>query len=321
VPISLLYDGDHNFNVTGESFYFTDTHKYVEVWVLEDVDNPDNIVWYEKNTGIFTNGSFDYTTYIPIYGIPISLLYELTLTDTNAEFQYFFYNTPPELINISSNPSIGEKWETTFNFTAVYLDKENDAPNFINITINESEYLMIKANSEDENYIDGCIYYYTATFDEVGAFEFRIRTSDGYDGIESNISDFTVIDTIAPDLIIISPQSLIYNSSSISINATSSAADVDTFWYTLFWIELDDWIGDPNGTILVDGHQLVDLFNGSYIITIYINDTEGNVNFESIYFYVDSQIIPGYPMLIIVCFTVAAIVAIIFVKKKKLELK
>ena len=62
VPIVFPYDGDHNFNITGELVYDLPGFGLVEVWILEDLMVAEGIAWYEKNTGILLNGTFvDYT--------------------------------------------------------------------------------------------------------------------------------------------------------------------------------------------------------------------------------------------------------------------
>ncbi len=59
--ISISVAGsDHNFNVSDELTYNLSDFGLVEVWVLEDLNFPSGIAWYEKNTGILLNGTFLY---------------------------------------------------------------------------------------------------------------------------------------------------------------------------------------------------------------------------------------------------------------------
>ena len=45
-----------------------------------------------------------------------------------------------------------------FNFSIEYQDSDDNAPTFINLTINSTSYAMYKENLEDLNYTDGCTY-------------------------------------------------------------------------------------------------------------------------------------------------------------------
>jgi len=76
IPISVINDGDHNFNVTGELIYELPGFSLVEVWILEDLSYPNRIVWYEKSTGILLNGTF--------YSLNWGFNYSFDLFDTNV---------------------------------------------------------------------------------------------------------------------------------------------------------------------------------------------------------------------------------------------
>ncbi|MFX1589190.1 MAG: CARDB domain-containing protein, partial [Promethearchaeota archaeon] len=60
VPIAVDGEGEHYFNVSGDSIYDVPDFGSVEVWILEDLTFPGGIAWYEKNTGILLNGTFLY---------------------------------------------------------------------------------------------------------------------------------------------------------------------------------------------------------------------------------------------------------------------
>jgi len=62
VLISVFSDGDRSFEVIGESTVRLSGSVGVEVWILRD-QGYSNIVYYEKNTGIFISGSFIYGMY------------------------------------------------------------------------------------------------------------------------------------------------------------------------------------------------------------------------------------------------------------------
>ncbi|MHA1282445.1 MAG: choice-of-anchor X domain-containing protein [Promethearchaeota archaeon] len=85
----------------------------------------------------------------------------------------------PHLSSPNVNPPIGEQFHRLFNFTVIYTHEQNVAPNFIYITIENVNYSMIKADISDNDYTDGCLYYYTTTLSAVGN---RIYNFTAYDG-------------------------------------------------------------------------------------------------------------------------------------------
>jgi hypothetical protein len=78
--ISIAVDGigDHTFNVSSEDSISYPGYGSLDVWVLEDLFYPSNLVWYEKNTGLLLNATFQW----------FSGIYTLTLTDTNMFAHY-----------------------------------------------------------------------------------------------------------------------------------------------------------------------------------------------------------------------------------------
>ncbi|NVM03136.1 MAG: tetratricopeptide repeat protein [Candidatus Helarchaeota archaeon] len=85
------------------------------------------------------------------------------------------------------NPSEGSAQTTTFAFSVTYSDVDNNAPDFINITINSTTYSMVQQNPLDTNYMDGCIYIFSTTLDE-GSYNFYFNCSDGV--FQNNLGPF-----------------------------------------------------------------------------------------------------------------------------------
>ncbi|GAH32973.1 unnamed protein product, partial [marine sediment metagenome] len=85
-------EGDHLFSVAGELIYDLPGFGSVDVWVLEDLDLPGGVAWYEKSTGILLNGSFFYAGGAG--------LYTFDFVDTNVEFSYM---VPPGNFVLTSN--------------------------------------------------------------------------------------------------------------------------------------------------------------------------------------------------------------------------
>jgi len=224
-----------------------------------------------------------------------------TIGNVNSTAIYFTVANPPILSDGQVSPSMGERWLTLFNFTVIYTDEDNNPPTFLNISLDGTNYTMIKVDPLDCNYEDGCIYYYTTLLEEVGIYEFRFYTSDGiYWSFSDLICGPAVQDTIAPDLNCLSPLNITYTSGIIDINVLSTAIDVDNFFYTLYDITNEQWIGSQDGIIIIGGHATVQLGTGYYLITTFVNDTAGNVNSTAIYFTVanppilfDGQVSPS----------------------------
>jgi hypothetical protein len=167
IPISVLVDGDHNFNVTGETTHNYPGYGALNVWILQDLDGNGGIVNYEKSTGIMMNGTF---TFMGGAGT-----YWFTFNDTNANFPGNDY--APELTLGSANPTQGNQ-TTQFNFTVTYTDQDNNAPLYVNTLLNGTVYPMSKQNVSDDNYTDGCVYEFE-TFLQAGLYNYSFETDDG----------------------------------------------------------------------------------------------------------------------------------------------
>jgi len=63
-----------------------------------------------------------------------------------------------------------------YTFTINYTDKDNYAPSYIEIVLNDTAYSMEKQNPSDIDYTDGCIYYYSTVLP--GNITYYYRASD-----------------------------------------------------------------------------------------------------------------------------------------------
>ena len=92
------------------------------------------------------------------------------------------------------------------------------------------------------------------------------------------------IDTIYPNLNLISPTNSTYTTNSISLNFTSNDTNIDTCWYN---------INNTNNITLSSCNNTTFTANqGSSILRIFVNDSANNINSSNISFFVDS-IIPS----------------------------
>ncbi|MFX1589782.1 MAG: CARDB domain-containing protein, partial [Promethearchaeota archaeon] len=74
IPISVA-GSDHTFNVSDDLIYNLSGFGLVEVWVLEDLDFPGGIAWYEKNSGLLLNGTFLYELGMTTVNYSLTLVY------------------------------------------------------------------------------------------------------------------------------------------------------------------------------------------------------------------------------------------------------
>ena len=94
----------------------------------------------------------------------------LFVTETNAD--------APKMKNGQVNPSTGFNGSTRFVFTVNYTDADNNAPDYVNITINSMTCSMVKQNPMDINYMDGCMFMFNTTLGP-GNHVYHFNCSDG----------------------------------------------------------------------------------------------------------------------------------------------
>ncbi len=104
-------------------------------------------------------------------------------------------NYAPVLSLGSVNPAAGNQL-TSFNFSVVYTDADNNPPASINVTINGMAHMMAKQNPGDINYADGCIYVYVGTL-LPGNDSYRFQASDGLHVVNTGMSYILVSETNA----------------------------------------------------------------------------------------------------------------------------
>ncbi|MHA1371133.1 MAG: hypothetical protein ACTSRA_15635, partial [Promethearchaeota archaeon] len=86
---------------------------------------------------------------------------------------------PPSLSNPSVVPASGYNSTTYFEFSVMYTDLDNNAPDSINVTINGTVYAMSKEDTQDTNYMDGCVYVYTTQLSSIGTYQYSFEAFDG----------------------------------------------------------------------------------------------------------------------------------------------
>ncbi|MBN2152159.1 MAG: PKD domain-containing protein, partial [Candidatus Lokiarchaeota archaeon] len=168
-----------NFSVT-----YTDADNDVPTsisFVLDGVEYP--MVQVDPLDTMYTDGArFQYLTYLD----PGTYSYKANCTDflftattsTVSGFVVGLTNSfAPQLLSPAVSPAVGIN-TTSFNFTVVYKDADNNMPSFLNVTINSSTYQMVPSNPLDADAVDGKTYYYVRSL-AWGTYTYRFTCSDG----------------------------------------------------------------------------------------------------------------------------------------------
>ncbi|MFX1399326.1 MAG: C25 family cysteine peptidase [Promethearchaeota archaeon] len=105
----------------------------------------------------------------------------------------------PYLVNGTVFPAFGYSNTTTFEYSVLYFDPDNNAPSEIVVSINSTILVLEKKDSLDNDYMDGCTYVREVVFERGGLYSFEFFCSDGiYGNSTETISGPRVKDTIVP---------------------------------------------------------------------------------------------------------------------------
>ncbi|MEX2714706.1 MAG: S8 family serine peptidase [Candidatus Sigynarchaeota archaeon] len=99
------------------------------------------------------------------------------LNDFSILFRYPRNTYPPTLTGMSITPGSGNQ-ATLFSFDVTYTDLDNNAPQFINVLLNNTPVSMSKVNTGDTVYTDGCAYRYQG-FLSPGVYNYSFECADG----------------------------------------------------------------------------------------------------------------------------------------------
>jgi predicted RNA-binding Zn-ribbon protein involved in translation (DUF1610 family) len=223
--------------------------------------------WY-YNAAYITLGTYQYTIWANN---------TLGIWTQNGVFQFFIYNSVPQLSSGQVDPPIGyiESW---FNFTTTYTDLDNHAPGKITVNITGyGVYDLVELNSLDTDYSDGKDYYYNLKGSPIGNYSFHFAANDtlgSWD--ETNIMWFSV-------------QNRDLELSSLLVNPNVDYLDT---WYnfSLTYTDLDDH--PPNRiTVNITGVGVYNLLEFDSFDTnysdgkdYYINLTGFDIGIYSFYF-------------------------------------
>ncbi|HME52939.1 MAG TPA: hypothetical protein VKM55_12030 [Candidatus Lokiarchaeia archaeon] len=94
--------------------------------------------------------------------------------------------TAPTLTAGSVTPCTGCGESTNFTFQVIYTDADNDAPTYVNLTLNWWSIGMQKENANDTDYTDGCVFVHKTTLSTDWNYSFSFCCSDGNYTVNTN---------------------------------------------------------------------------------------------------------------------------------------
>ena len=95
----------------------------------------------------------------------------------------------------------------------------------------------------------------------------------------SAVTLYFTVDTTSPDVYILSPENITYTDAIINLNVSSDET-IDTWWYSL----------NGASNITFSPNTTVTLSLGNNNVTVWANDSAGNVNMTTIYFSLNSSL-------------------------------
>ena len=246
IPIAVVGEGDHIFNVTREFIYDLPNFGPVGIWELEDLTIPGGTVLYEKSTGLLLNGIF--FAYGGMYN------YTFEFVDTNAQFEYL---TGPEPFTLSSD---AEDPDDDGTFTLSWTESigvENYSVYEHSSFITEiTEDLILLANDivdlsfPLEGYSDGTYYFIVVAHNENGD---------------------TLSNCIQVDVDIKIPLTILYDTipDEVTMSYTRTPQIIGSFSaYSSSKIISVGWLGEPD-----PGFALFTTFNDDENAGIYLSET------------------------------------------------
>jgi hypothetical protein len=174
---------------------------------------------------------------------------------------YFTVDTIPPSINITSPQN------TTYEYASP-----------ITLTYSASEAVSASYYSLDGGANTSFTNGSTTISPDVGSHNVTFWINDSAGNWGSNTSYFTVVDTTPPGITIVSPQNTTLPDSTPLLNATFGEA-VNYTWYSTSTL-----YGNTNNLT----QDLSILSDGPHNVTVYANDSSGNLGSSTVYFTVDT---------------------------------
>ncbi|MFC1705081.1 PKD domain-containing protein [Nanoarchaeota archaeon] len=196
-----------------------------------------------------------------------------------------------EVMDDAGNLALSSAVVTVSNLPPV---AEANGPYFCN----EGQIITLTGNATDNGAADTFTYewdldrdgtYETAgqnvvyTCGPIDIYEINLKVTDDDNAFATDVAIVNVgtfADVFAPSITIISPQTTSYNTTSVLVNISATdLSGIDKVWYT---------INNGQGIEYIAPVNLVLSDNLVYTLTVYANDTEGNLGSESVVFTINT---------------------------------
>lgn len=215
--------------------------------------------------------------------------YIIRLGSTN-KFEYLTKDGGTTRVTTSTTTAVADTW---YHICGTYSDSEDMARIYINgIQENNNTHTSgSRVSNSDNTYFgsnNGAGDFLNGTLDEImiasnWLSDYDIQTIYN-NSLNLNMNIKNTADVTPPTINVTSPQNTTYNYTTIPLNVFADEI-INTWWYILNGG--NETIFTPN--ITIDGIE------GSNIITVYANDTSGNIGNQTIvYFAVDTGIPPVF---------------------------
>ena len=252
-----------NFTWTNPSdLDFNHTELYFNGTFLTNIPAPQN---YHNITGLLPDTSYELSTRT------VDTSGNINETWVNATARTLpLADTTPPIITFTPPTDPGDTTLTTRNWT------------FINVSLSEPGFSWLEWNGINESMSgSGTHWYINRTGLDNGVYTYRVWANDSAGNV--NVSETRAIeidcDTLPPVITIISPvNGTIYNTDSVDLNYS---VNEPTTWqgYSL----------DGAANITLHGNTTLTGFaDGLHTLSLYANDTSGNMNSSTIWFAIDT---------------------------------
>ena len=243
---------------------FNHTELYINGTLLTNIPAPQN---YYNTTGLLPDTSYELSTRT------VDTPGNINETWVNATARTLSLpDTTPPIITFIPSTDPDDTTLTTRNWT------------FINVSLSEPGYSWLEWNGINESMFgSGTYWYINKTGLDNGLYAYCVWANDSAGNLnESETREIEidyVIDTLPPIVTIISPvNDTTYNTDSVDMNYSVNEPIV---WQGY---SLD---GAANIT-LHENTTLTDLTDGLHILTVYANDSTGNMNSSTVWFTIDT---------------------------------
>ena len=174
-------------------------------------------------------------------------------------------NLAPIISDLSVNGTY-ETWQDWFNFTLTYTDADNDAPQYVQVVIDNYRHNMSKVDSADNTYSDGVEYTYL-TLLSAGTHGYYFLANDSFNETRAPEVGYLMDVTVATE-------GIIEDGNTIVINGQIDFAE----WTNAKYYEKTDKRGMYDTYILRNSTHLLFAINTSDIV---------NSGVDSVWIYFD----------------------------------